>query len=139
MFPLNSLSVFFKQEKRKCSSVAFEYKIQIFNAHLGQHEAYYKSKRAQTIQDPSGRNSFVFLQNELLKIEESFKVGLEPDLFLCYLFNSLPPSFPRPMLLLSLQRVTYGLYSVGRTVLANTPFGFLNVLRSSFPFLTPPL
>ena len=65
---------------RRSVSYSLRYKPQIFNYRSGQHEAYYKSKHAQTIQDPSSKNSFVFLKDEMLKIEESFKVGLESDL-----------------------------------------------------------
>lgn len=43
---------------------------------LGQHEAYYESKCAQTIQDPSTKKEISFLKAETIKIEESLKVGL---------------------------------------------------------------
>jgi hypothetical protein len=54
---------------------------------LGQHEAFYRSKHAQTIQDPSSKTSFVFLENEKLKIEESFKVCRESDVFLMFIYS----------------------------------------------------
>jgi hypothetical protein len=56
--------------------VFFNCLLTVFNSCLGQHEAYYKSKSAQTLQDPSGINTFVFHKDEMLKIEESFKVCL---------------------------------------------------------------
>lgn len=39
----------------------------------GCHEAYYKSRCDQTVQNPSGNEQFTFLANELLKVEVSHK------------------------------------------------------------------
>ncbi|KAG5649717.1 hypothetical protein H0H81_002392 [Sphagnurus paluster] len=47
---------------------------------LGQHEAYFKSKSAQSIKDPLTKQEIVFLPEEMLKIEESFKVCFVPGL-----------------------------------------------------------
>ena len=42
------------------------------------HEAFYRSKRPQTIRDPSRNVEFHFAKDELLKVEESLKVSLRP-------------------------------------------------------------
>lgn len=44
------------------------------NRRIGQHEAYYKSKCTQTVQDPSTKVKATFLEEETIKIEESYKV-----------------------------------------------------------------
>lgn len=41
----------------------------------GRHEAFYLSKRSQVIKCPSRNVEFQFTEGELLKVEESVKVG----------------------------------------------------------------
>jgi hypothetical protein len=41
----------------------------------GRHEAFFKSKCAHTIHEPSRGRDITFLKGELIKIEESLKVS----------------------------------------------------------------
>lgn len=53
---------------------------------VGRHEAFFKSKCAQTVRDPSNEKEITFLKDELMKVEESLKVCSR---FLCvgFLFS----------------------------------------------------
>lgn len=61
-----------------------------YNTEMRQHEAYYRSKHTQTVEDPSSKNTFVFLQDEMLKIEESFKFS-ETDASTLFTESNLRP------------------------------------------------
>lgn len=41
---------------------------------VGRHEAYYKSKCPQKLEDPKAEHGYEFLEDELVKIEVSYKV-----------------------------------------------------------------
>ena len=50
---------------------------------LGRHDAYYRSRLAQTVRDPQTQVDFEFLEDELIHIEVSHKV-----LHIIYTMNS---------------------------------------------------
>ncbi|RDB14613.1 Ergothioneine biosynthesis protein 1 [Hypsizygus marmoreus] len=64
--------------------------VNYYNVAERQHEAYYKSKCAQTVQDPSSKKEISFLEDETLKIEESFKFS-EIDAFTLFTKSNLRP------------------------------------------------
>lgn len=47
---------------------------EIFLPCLGRHDAYYRSRLAQTVRDPQTQVDFEFLEDELIHIEVSHKV-----------------------------------------------------------------
>ncbi|KAG5644779.1 hypothetical protein DXG03_007687 [Asterophora parasitica] len=55
-----------------------------------QHEAYFKSKCAQTVQDPLSKRDISFLEEEMMKIEESFKFS-EKDAHTLFSESNLRP------------------------------------------------
>ncbi|KAF8895621.1 hypothetical protein BD779DRAFT_1466996 [Infundibulicybe gibba] len=56
----------------------------------GRHEAYYKSKCEQTITDPTSKKEITFSENEMMKVEESFKFS-EADVYTLFTNSNLRP------------------------------------------------
>ena len=61
---------------------------------IDRHEAFYRSRAAQTVRDPQTQTEFAFLADELVNIEYSHKVwaiGLIPSALglTCTNFNTL--------------------------------------------------
>ena len=59
----------------------------------GSHEAFFKSKCAHTIHEPSHGQDITFLKGELMKIEESLKVSCDKTAEFNFLFFSLSVVF----------------------------------------------
>ncbi|KAG6917055.1 hypothetical protein DXG01_004027 [Tephrocybe rancida] len=91
---------------------------------LGQHEAYFKSKCAQKVQNPSSDEEISFLEEEMMKIEQSFKYQLtvpytslkfsESDAFSLFLGSNLRP----------IQRWTDTSQQYSLWLLERSPFSF---------------
>jgi len=107
---------------------------------VGRHEAFFKSKRAQTVRDPSNEKEITFLKDELMKVEESLKV--------CSLFCVLDfrshfslSSSPITTHIPCSQQLTFDPCRGGRIRRLNTHCGCWNVLHLSFRpsrYLAPP-
>ena len=84
-FVLNGL-----QAERKAS---FSFRTIIYNVlnvfNLGQHEAFYKAKLTHNVRNPLGKEDFMFLEGEHVKIEQSLKVRLRHYAFTIRLLTSL--------------------------------------------------
>ena len=101
----------------------------------GRHEAYYKSKDAQSVFHPSAQREIPFLADEMIKVEVSYKVSEQECIQItsnshgtCRAFSTLsltPTSF--------LRNLNSVLSSGGPTAPRNIPFGYLNVLFSCSP------
>ncbi|KAJ7601033.1 DUF323 domain-containing protein [Mycena floridula] len=63
--------------------------VNTYNVERRRHEAFYKSKGAHTVQDPSG-NTFTFLEDELIKVEESYKFS-DTDAYTLFAESNLVP------------------------------------------------
>ncbi|KAF8073937.1 DUF323 domain-containing protein [Lyophyllum atratum] len=93
------------------------------------HEAYFKSKCAQTVQDPSTKREVSFLEDEMMKIEESFKFS-EADAFTLFSRSNLRP----------IQRWTDSSQKYSLWLLERPPFSFPPLkapTKTSTPFGVP--
>ncbi|KAF9013309.1 hypothetical protein BDQ17DRAFT_1231986 [Cyathus striatus] len=64
--------------------------VNVYNTVERRHEAYFKSKCKQSVQDPSTQKEISFLENELMKIEESYKFS-ETDAYSLFSDANLRP------------------------------------------------
>jgi hypothetical protein len=95
----------------------------------GRHEAYYKSKGHQTVQDPVTKKEFTFIPDELIGIEVAHKVNVSNPTLTN--FADTISSILRLTAIVCLLKRNCAQSNVGRTALRNTPYGFWSVLRSS--------
>ncbi|KAF5382668.1 hypothetical protein D9615_002725 [Tricholomella constricta] len=96
-----------------------------YNVEQRQHEAYFKSKCAQTVQDPSTKQDIPFLEEEMLKIEESFKFS-EKDAYTLFSESNLRP----------IQRWTDSSQKYSLWLLERPPFSF-SLLKAPTETYTP--
>ncbi|KAF9464118.1 DUF323 domain-containing protein [Collybia nuda] len=96
-----------------------------YNVAERRHEAYYKSKCTQIVQDPSSKKEITFLEAETLKIEESFKFS-ESDAFSLFVESNLRP----------IQRWTDSVGQYSLWLLERPPF-FFPLLKAPTKTSTP--
>ncbi|KAG6860389.1 hypothetical protein C0995_011774 [Termitomyces sp. Mi166 len=98
-----------------------------YNSERRQHEAFFRSKCDQRVEDPSSKAQFSFLQDELVKIEQSYKFS-EKDAFNLFSGSNLRPiqrwtdSSQRYSLWL-LERPTFVFPLLKQPTKTYTPFG----------------
>ncbi|KAG6856236.1 hypothetical protein H0H87_006169 [Tephrocybe sp. NHM501043] len=80
----------YNPEQRQALYQCMEPVIHTHIVFIGQHEAYFKSKCAQKVQNPATKEEVTFLKEETVKIEESFKFS-ERDAFSLFIGSNLRP------------------------------------------------